>query len=103
MPQAKGDVVLCLNGPIVDRPTRTSIELGEGMHVEDELGRFVNHSSDPTCVVDRKDSLLRAARSLRVGDEITFDYNENETHVVCPFVDLDTNVKTLFAFIFGLF
>ncbi len=35
----RGDTVRVLAGPIVQEPTRTSIEVGPGRHIEDEWGQ----------------------------------------------------------------
>ncbi len=90
-PIATGGVVLELDGEVVASPTRTSIELGQGRHVEDSLGRYVNHSFSPSTFVDKSNSRLVALRNLQPGDEITFDYNANETAMSCPFVDMATS------------
>ncbi len=90
-----GECVLQLNGRIVSEPTRTSIELAPDRHVEDELGQFVNHSFTPSTAVDRAAARLVALRKLEPGDEITFDYNQNETKMACTFVDKETSVPVL--------
>lgn len=79
----KGEVVHWLNGEHVDAPTRTSIEVGVGAYVEDEIGRFVNHSFSPTTEV--AGICLVAVRDIEIGDEITFNYVENESKISHPF------------------
>jgi SET domain-containing protein len=39
--------------------------------------KFVNHSCRPNCYIEIKDSVIwiRAARNIRKGEEITYDYN----------------------------
>jgi len=41
------------------------------------LARFINHSCTPNCYVQIIDGAIwiRAARNLRAGDELTYDYN----------------------------
>ncbi len=82
---AAGDTVLALTGPVLQTPTRESIELGPGAHIVDPQGSYVNHSFDPSTVVDQQRRCLVALRLLRTDDEITFDYNKNETSMACPF------------------
>jgi hypothetical protein len=90
-----GECVLQLDGPVVSAPTRTSIELATDRHVEDKLGQFVNHSFDPTTVVEKTGSRLVALRRIQKGEEITFDYNVNETDMACPFFDKETLAPVL--------
>ena len=52
---------------------RTVIDAGVGGNV----ARFINHSCRPNCYIDIKDGVIwiRAARSIRAGEELTYDYN----------------------------
>jgi hypothetical protein len=78
------DVVWDLNGfEITNSPTRTSIQVAEGVHVEDKVGSYVNHACDPSCEVSG--TKLVALRGLRPGDEITFDYSKSESMMASPF------------------
>jgi hypothetical protein len=79
-----GDVVRDLNGfEITNSPTRTSIQVAEGVHVEDKIGSYVNHDCNPSCEVDG--TKLIALRDLYPGDEITFDYSKSESMMASPF------------------
>jgi hypothetical protein len=78
-----GAVVLALRGPIAKFPTRESIYIGDGMHLTDVDGSFVNHSFAPSCYVDGKS--MRALRDLPEHTEISFNYNENELVMAAPF------------------
>ena len=80
-----GDTVLELSGPIVTQPTRESIELDRHTHIIDPQGSFVNHAATPTTCVNRGCQRLEAVRDIAAGDEITFDYNQNETCMAAPF------------------
>lgn len=84
-PFQQGDTVLELSGPIVAQPTRESIELDQHVHIIDPQGSFVNHAASPTTCVNRLNQCLEAVRDIAVGDEITFDYNQNETCMAAPF------------------
>jgi uncharacterized protein len=39
--------------------------------------RFINHSCSPNCYIDIKNGVIwiRAARNIRKGEELTYDYN----------------------------
>jgi uncharacterized protein len=52
---------------------RTVIDAGVGGNV----ARFINHSCRPNCYIDIKQGVIwiRAARSIRRGEELTYDYN----------------------------
>ena len=41
------------------------------------IARFINHSCRPNCYIDIKNGTIwiRAARSIRRGEELTYDYN----------------------------
>jgi SET domain-containing protein len=52
---------------------RTVIDAGVGGNV----ARFINHSCHPNCYIDIKNGVIwiRAARLIRKGEELTYDYN----------------------------
>ena len=52
---------------------RTVIDAGVGGNV----ARFINHSCRPNCYIDIKGGVIwiRAARTIRKGEELTYDYN----------------------------
>jgi hypothetical protein len=87
-PFEEGEVVLRLTGTIIDSPSRSSIQIGEGLHIEDEIGAFINHSSLPSCTIRGADVV--AAKDIEVDGEITFDYSKSEDTLACPFVCSDT-------------
>ena len=69
-----------------DKPTRTSIHIGKGQHVEDPIGIYINHSCKPTCKVSG--SSIVTIDNLKKGDEITFDYRDSEITISSPFTCL---------------
>ena len=80
-----GEIVCDLsNGEIVLSPTRTSIQLKEGVHVEDPIGIYINHSCNPTSKID--DSWVVAVTDIPSGTEVTFDYSQNEDMLASPFI-----------------
>jgi SET domain-containing protein len=52
---------------------RTVIDAGVGGNV----ARFINHSCRPNCYIDIKNGVIwiRAAKPIRKGEELTYDYN----------------------------
>ena len=52
---------------------RTVIDAGVGGNV----ARFINHSCHPNCYIDIRKGIIwiRAARNIRKGEELTYDYN----------------------------
>src|SRR5256885_13237863 len=52
---------------------RTAVDAAVGGNV----ARFINHSCRPNCYIDIKDGVIwtRAARTIRRGEELTYDYN----------------------------
>lgn len=52
---------------------RTVIDAGVGGND----ARFINHSCHPNCYIDIKNGIIwiRAAKRIRKGDELTYDYN----------------------------
>lgn len=81
----KGTIVHTLNGIYLNAPTKYSIYVGDGLHIEDPFGIYINHSSNPTTYVCGKNIIAKL--DLQIGDEITFDYNENEINMAAPFYD----------------
>ncbi len=74
---------LLANGKLILEPTRTSIQVNEALHVEDEIGGCINHSCQPSCKVTT--FFVIALRDIKKGEEITFDYNQNEDALANPF------------------
>ena len=83
-----GDVIYKLHGSTYSEPTKFTIETGTGVHVLDPYGTYMNHSFSPTCII--KSGCIVALTDISIDDELTFDYNETESHCVAPFVDTDT-------------
>ena len=52
---------------------RTVVDAGAGGND----ARFINHSCRPNCYIEIKDGTIwiRAARTIRPGEELTYDYN----------------------------
>lgn len=89
----EGACVMALDGPLVDRPTRYTIQIGPDQHVDAEADpttgrghpnwRFLNHSCAPNTRIDGRSMI--ATKRIRAGDEITFDYETTEWDMAAPF------------------
>ncbi len=82
----KGEVLFELQGLIIDKPTKTSVQIGDHLHVENNIAGFINHNCRANAAVARQLQSFVATKDIESGDEITFNYNENEDHLACPFI-----------------
>lgn len=95
---AAGERILVIDGEVVTRPSRFSVQVGDGRHLEvpppdrdrhrEDLSdhhpwRFLNHSCAPNAAVRGRDVL--ATRDVLPGEEITFDYETTEWELADPF------------------
>ncbi len=76
-------VILELNGYIINSPTQTSIQLAENSHVEHPVGSYINHNCNPNSTIDK--DFVVSLRNIQAGEEITFNYNDNEDKLAFPF------------------
>lgn len=82
----EGEIIKKLEGQLVLKPTRESIYIGNGMHVIDEHGKYMNHSFEPNVRIELNNVI--AIRDIQKYEEITFNYNETEINMAFPF-DVD--------------
>ncbi len=73
---AKGEIMIAYDGPILDHPTRYSIQIDDDRHIDGtpESNAYLNHSCEPNAYVDWGGVFLRARREIAEGEEITCDY-----------------------------
>jgi SET domain-containing protein len=81
----KGELLFEMTGEVLDHPTRTSVQIGLNQHIEDEIAGHMNHSCIPTARVDRQSKSFISVVDIKKGEEITFNYNENEDTLAAPF------------------
>ena len=81
----KNNIIHKLTGSVYDKPSRTTIEIGTNAHIDDEYGIYMNHSFSPNCII--KEGCIVALCDIDENNELTFNYNENETLMACPFID----------------
>ena len=77
-----------LEGEIRNKPTKITIEIGYKHHIIDIYGMHMNHSFDPSCKII--DGYIVAIKDIKKGDELTYNYNNNETKLAHPFKDNTT-------------
>jgi len=80
----RGEFVLPLIGKPAARSYRT-IQVDVGRHLDGALMAYMNHSCQPTSIVQTRALGVRAAVDLKPGDEITFFYPSTEWNMVRPF------------------
>ncbi len=75
-PFRKDEVLINFDGPLIDHPTRYSIQIDENLHIEGtpESNAFLNHSCMPNTYVDWKSLSLRALRDIGASEELTNNY-----------------------------
>ena len=89
---AAGERIVHLDGEVLSRPTRTSVQIGFGRHIDTwgtdpsvpgNVFRYLNHS----CVANArmKGRELIAIRPIVTGEPVTFDYDSNEWDMISPF------------------
>jgi len=92
----KDSVIFYLKGTISTRPTKYTIQLGRNKHLtfpaarkgDDDLDycwQYLNHSCEPNGYINTAERTLRAARNIRRGEEITFNYLTTESEMAAPF------------------
>ena len=79
----KGEVIYSLDNNKSNNKTKTSIHIGGGFHVEDDLGRYINHSCNPTSKICGRNIVL--VKDVIPYSEITFDYRISEGELAASF------------------
>ena len=74
-----GETIKKLEGTIILKPTKESIHIGNGMHIIDYYGQFINHSLEPNVRIELNNII--AIEEIKPFDEITFNYNETEINM----------------------
>lgn len=82
-PYEKNQVVMTLEGYTTSVPTRESIHVGNGIHIHDSYGQFMNHSFTPTTKISGRNVI--AINNIPIDTELTFNYNISEMNMACPF------------------
>ena len=83
----KDEILIKFKGKILDKPTKTSLQIDENKHIESpgEIDDFINHSCSPNGYINFHDISFRALRDIKKGEEVTFNYNTTEWYMKVPF------------------
>jgi len=91
-----GERMFRIEGKPSSRPSRFSVQIGEGRHIDLGPGhtseeildryfwRFMNHSCDPNTLIQGQDVV--ALKPIAPWQDVTFDYNATEYDMADPFV-----------------
>lgn len=81
----ENDIVMdFIESEYVSERTRTSIQILPKLHVEHDLGKFLNHSCEPNCVI--QGIALVALRDIKKDEELFFNYLDTEDEISNPFI-----------------
>jgi hypothetical protein len=76
-----------LSGQVVAQPSKYTIQKWESEHLSPDgaLWASVNHACIPNCTIDFETWELVSRSPIRVGEEISFNYNSTEWEISSPF------------------
>lgn len=76
-----------LSGQVVAQPSKYTIQQWESEHLSPDgaLWASVNHACIPNCTIDFETWELVSRSPIRVGEEISFNYNSTEWEISSPF------------------
>lgn len=80
-----GEIIHVMAGHLSNHCTNHTIYIGNGMHLEDEFGKYINHSFDPNVKV--VNNTLVAIRDIQKYEEITYNYNDSGVNLCRTFMD----------------
>ena len=86
---ARDEVLIDFRGyPVIDRPTRISLQVDEDRHIEgsEETNAYLNHGCDASAYYDYAGVYLRARRDIAAGEEVTVNYDAGDLDLHEKFV-----------------
>ena len=84
-----GDVICAIpSESLFDKPNQFTVQIGIDRHVEVSELASMNHSCDPSTILETSRMLVFAARDLSPDDELTFFYPSTEWEMSSPFICL---------------
>lgn len=80
----EGETIIQIVGETLEHPTRTSVQIKSGKHIDVKApAMYINHSCSGN--IELKALEFVALKDIEPGEEITFNYNENEDELAHPF------------------
>lgn len=91
----KDDVIIEITGKISDQDTFESLQINEGSHLQMmKPAVFLNHSCQPNGYIDFEGGFqYRAERDIKMGEQLTWNYNTTEWKIERPFACLCSKCK----------
>jgi len=82
-----GERIFRLSARVVAQPSKYTIQRWESEHLSPDgaLWASVNHACMPNCTIDFETWELVSRSPIRVGEEVTFNYNSTEWEISSPF------------------
>jgi hypothetical protein len=71
---------------LYSKPNQYTVQIGVDQHVEVRHLASMNHSCEPSTILDTTRMLVFAARDLAADDELTFFYPSTEWEMSSPFI-----------------
>lgn len=88
-PYQRGEIICPIpTESLYDKPNQFTVQIGIDKHVEVRELASMNHSCDPSTILDTTRMLVFAARDLAPDDELTFFYPSTEWEMSSPFICL---------------
>jgi hypothetical protein len=88
-PYKKGEIICEIpTEALYEAPNQFTVQIGVDQHVEVKELASMNHSCNPSTILDTTRMLVFATRDLNPGDELTFFYPSTEWEMSSPFICL---------------
>ena len=88
-PLKRGEIICEIpTESLYDKPNQFTVQIGVDQHVEVKELASMNHSCNPSTILDTTRMLVFAARDLNPGDKLTFFYPSTEWEMSSPFICL---------------
>lgn len=85
----KGEIICPIpTGTLYNKPNQFTVQISRDRHVEVKELASMNHSCDPSTILETTRMLVFAARDLAQGEELTFFYPSTEWEMSAPFICL---------------
>ncbi|MBE1530410.1 SET domain-containing protein-lysine N-methyltransferase [Actinomadura algeriensis] len=98
---APGETIMEVTADVeLAAPTRFTLQIGVGRHIDVGDIRYLNHSCAPNAHFAAPAGRLLAEREIRAGDEVSIFYPASEWDMACPFL-CECGADTCIEFVSG--